>query len=154
MVVFLSLSLDTHLANVRLQGQPGPELLNAAVGAKAICGWFDKLERGQRFLNQEEACGIFRDGMAFVAAYERLALISLRTGGTRWKVHHKMHSFVHLCEDALALKQNCRFFHCFRDEDFVGLCKRLCQKVHKGPLCEYRILCRYLMRLNSWRPFP
>ena len=152
MVVFLSVSLDAHLAKVRAGGEPGAELLNACVAARAMCGWFDKCERGGRFLNDEEANGIFRDGMAFVAAYERLALASLRAGGERWKVHHKMHGFVHLCEDALWLRSNSRFFHCFRDEDFMGLCKRLCQKVHKGPLCEFRILCRYLLRLNSWRP--
>lgn len=44
------------------------------------------------------------------------------------------------------------FFHCFRDEDFVGLCKRLAVRVHKGPLFEYRIMARWLLRLSSWDP--
>ena len=47
---------------------------------------------------------------------------------------------------------NVRYVHTFKDEDNVGVVKKLAEKVTKGELMEYRILCRFLLRLGTWTP--
>ena len=52
--------------------------------------------------------------------YQKLALLSHRQGISRWKLLPKVHCVVHLAEDALAslaFKYNCKYHHCFKDED-------------------------------------
>ena len=153
LLIFIDLCLSAKLKAVKDSGeQCSVELLNACVAARSMAGWFDKVERGGRYLAAAEAEAIYKDGMSYVKAYERLAHASNLSGGSRWRYQPKLHAFVHLCEDMAATRANCRFFHCYRDEDNVGLCKRLCQRVHKGGLCEFRVLTRFLLRLGSWHP--
>ena len=128
------------------------EVLNASLAARAICGWFDAVERAKRFLTQDEATTIYNFGMTFLKTYHRLSMMSVLSGVRRWKVIPKLHILMHLNEDAFHKRVNPRATHCFRDEDNVGLVKRLAIRVHKGPLFEYRILTRWLLRLGTWRP--
>lgn len=152
LLIFLDRCLEAKLASLRTSGaQPDVEILNASVATRALCKWFDLVERSGRFLEQSAADDIFRTGMLFLAVYERLALHSCAAGGRRWKYLAKLHVFAHLCEDMKSTYFNARFFHIFRDEDFMGLLKRLAVKVHKGML-EYRVMTRWLLRLATWDP--
>ena len=153
LLIFVDRCLETQIKNEKGQSQRvDVELLNAAIATRALCRWFDLIERSPRFLKQHVADEIFKAGMLFLATYNRLALHSVIQKGFRWKFLAKLHPFAHLCEDMRDNLFNCRFFHCFRDEDFMGLAKRLALRVHKGPLFEYRILTRWLLRLASWDP--
>ena len=153
MAVFLEVCLESQTQSLRRSNVlVDVELLNASVALKALCAWFDILERSPRFMNQADADSTFDFGMKFVKTYERLAILSVMRGSRKWKFIPKLHVYVHLLEDVKCTRANSRFFHCFRDEDFMGLCKRLAIRAHKGPLFEYRILTRYLLRLDSWQP--
>ena len=153
MIIFLDRCLRGYLQSVRESGStPCVEAVTASVAARAICAWFDAVERAGRYLTQSEATSIYSYGMSFLQSYSRLGIQSVLSGSRRWKYIPKLHVFLHLCEDMLHTKLNCRHTHCFRDEDHVGLIKKLAAKVHKGPLIEFRILTRYLLRLGSWLP--
>ncbi|CAK9092323.1 Uncharacterized protein SCF082_LOCUS43581 [Durusdinium trenchii] len=128
------------------------ELVNACVGIRALCGWFDMLERAGRYLDLNQRAGLYMVGRKFVATVERLALIALLQGHQRWKLQPKLHCFVHVNEEHAWWGFNQRFNHCYVDEDHIGLTKKLAQCVHRGPLMEFRILCRWLLRLGSWSP--
>ena len=54
---------------------------------------------------------------------QKLALLAIRQGISRWKIIPKLHCVVHLAEDALAFKYNFKYHHCFKDEDNIGLLK-------------------------------
>ena len=153
MVVFLDLSLAAFIKKTRDSGgAPSAEVLNASIATRAICMWFDAVERGGRYLSQSEANDIYKYGLSFLKAYQRLAVTAVLTQSRRWKYLPKLHIFHHLCLDMKGSLLNCRHFHCFKDEDNVGLVKRLAVRVHKGPLFEFRILTRWLLRLDTWQP--
>ena len=92
-------------------------------------------------------------GSVFLKTYQRLGVESVLAHSRRWKYIPKLHVVHHLLEDMKVSLVNCRFTHCFKDEDNVGLVKRLAVRVHKGNLFEYRILTRWLLRLDTWRPW-
>lgn len=152
-VIFLDLCLRTYIQNTRGGGMdPSMETINASAACQAICFWFDCVERAGRYLTQEQANRIYHHGLTFLCAYQRLGVDSVLAGTKRWKYLPKLHIFKHLNEDMISDLLNCRHFHCFRDEDHIGLLKRLAVKVHKGPLFEFRILTRWLLRLDTWVP--
>ena len=128
------------------------EIINCCVAARALSAWFDLLERSPRFLDQTQKTGLHSLGMKFVNRLDRLAIIALVSGKSRWKLQPKIHAFIHINEDHLWFGYNARFVHCYLDEDHIGLTKRLALKVHRGGLMELRILCRWLLRLGSWIP--
>jgi hypothetical protein len=90
--------------------------------------------------------------MKVVRTIERLAIIGLCKGINRWRLQPKLHCLVHISEDHRIFLVNARTYHCFIDEDFVGLVKRLALKCHRGDLLELRILLRWLLRIGSWIP--
>lgn len=152
-VIFMDICLSAHIDKIKQSGQhPSTEVLNASVAIRSLCSWFDKVERCGRYLDPHDADEIMKVGMAFLMAYQRLAWMSVIEKIGRWKYLPKLHVFCHLCEDMWLSHYNCRFFHCYRDEDLMGLYKRLAVRCHKGPLLEFRVLTRWLLRLARWDP--
>lgn len=47
-------------------------------------------------------------------------------------------------------RYNVRYFHCFQDEDHIGVCKGLARRVHRK-LLELRVLGRFLLRLSTYK---
>lgn len=153
MLIFLDQCLATYIKGMHDAGSPvAVEVLNTSVATRAMAAWFDSVERSGRILSPSEARSIYNFGMTFLKAYHRLGVQAAVTGSRRWKFIPKLHVVHHLCENAVMYGENPRFVHCFRDEDHVGLIKRLAVRVHKGPLFEYRILTRWLLRLDTWHP--
>ena len=144
--------IDRCVHTLRGQVEENPELTNCCVAARSLTAWYDLLERSKRFLNMEQRVGLYNFGRKFVATVERLAVLALLGGHNRWRLQPKLHCMVHIAEDHLRYGYNARYFHCFVDEDHIGLTKRLALKVHRGGLMELRILCRWLLRLGSWIP--
>lgn len=128
-----------------------PEMRLAYSTCKALSVYFDRLERCPRYLNDAQARSQYDSMMQFVSGYHKLATLSLSLGQSRWKLIPKLHCCVHLAENALRDKYNPKYYHCFKDEDFMGLLKKLGCMVAK-PLMEFRVLLRWQLRLASWSP--
>ncbi len=114
--------------------------------------FFDRLERAGRFLSENQANELARSCLAFINGYDKLARLNVQRGISRFKLLPKMHLMRHFAEDIVLYRYNIKYHHCFKDEDLVGLIKRLGCRVHAGTLMEYRILGRWMLRLASWEP--
>ena len=146
-LVFLTVCVETLITRTG-----GDEELSLALSTcKAFSVIFDRMERAGRYLTDLQARELHDAFMHTVCGYQKLALLCLRKGISRFKIVPKIHCMVHLAEDAKNYKYNCRYFHCFKDEDNIGLLKKLAVKVAK-PLMEWRILLRWQLRLASWVP--
>lgn len=146
-LVFLTTCLDALLQQIG----DNQEVTLAFSTSKAMCVSFDRIERYGRYLTNSEARDLHDALMGTVYGYQKLALLSIRQGISRWKFIPKLHCVVHLAEDALAFRYNIKYHHCFKDEDNIGLLKKLAVMVAK-PLMEWRILLRWQLRLVSWIP--
>lgn len=146
----LLMFLDRCAHTLLDQSTPDAEIHNMCLACRLLCGWFDLVERSPRFLDDETRVQLYTFGNKFVQTLERLAVLALLVGRNRWRLQPKIHAFIHLNEDHRWYGVNCRTFHCYIDEDHIGLTKRLVQKVHRGDLLELRVLCRWLLRLGSW----
>jgi len=144
--------LDQCIHSCAAANSGHPEISNACIAARCLRCWFDTLEKSPRYLTSQQGFELYTLAKKFVQSLERLASIALRSNRQRWKFQPKLHPWLHIAEDHWRLRYNYRHCHCFIDEDFVGLVKRLAQKCHRGELLELRILCRYLLRLDSWVP--
>ncbi|CAL1129990.1 unnamed protein product [Cladocopium goreaui] len=82
----------------------------------------------------------------------QLAILSVLRSVARWRLLPKVHPFRHMNEDMRNRLYNYRYCHTFKDEDNVGVCKKLAERVAKGDLMEYRIMTRFLLRVGSWVP--
>lgn len=112
----------------------------------------DRIERAGRYLTHEQSLEIYRAVRMFVLSYERLARLCVSRRAQRFKLIPKIHTVVHVGENMLYYRHNCKHHHCFKDEDMVGVMKQLAAAVHKGPLMELRILSRFALRLGAWNP--
>lgn len=150
MVVFLAIAL---------KGLPEPEdaLLGkewrlAVAAAECLACFFDRSERSGRLLSQHEADDISSALFKFLQLYRLLIKNSLVRCCHRYKVIPKVHVLVHVAEDIRDTCMNCRQYHCFLDEDFIGQMKDLTIKLPKVGLgLEYRLLTRWLLRLGASR---
>lgn len=137
-----SLSQSTNDVEVRL----------ALAACRGLCVFFDRIERAGRYLTREQSLEIYSATRMFVLSYDRLARLCVSRGAQRFKLIPKIHTVVHLAENMLYHRYNCKYHHCFKDEDMVGVMKQLAAAVHKGPLMEFRILSRFGLRLSAWNP--
>ena len=148
LLLFLDLCME-----VLHQQKPGDtEISLAFLCSRSLVCWFDRLSRYGRYLTPAEGAEIANFGHRFLKLYQRLAYHGVTHKLNRWKLLPKLHPFKHACEDMQSKLYNYRFVHTYKDEDFVGVMKKLCERVSKGDLCEYRILTRFLLRLSTWVP--
>ena len=124
------------------------ELKVASAATTAMCAFLHCMESSPRYLSGEQA-GEMRESMqTFLNLYEVLIATSQSRGTARWKAVPKHHAAWHLVEEMDRTHYNCRHYHSFLDEDFIGQWKQLVQSVPKD-LLEYRCLTRYLLRLGA-----
>ena len=114
----------------------------------AMASFLNQMEQSPRYLNEAQATGMATACSTFLSLSEILALVSLQRGVARWKIVPKHHTMKHLAEDQLTSHYNIRHYHCFVDEDNIGVWKTLVQAVPKE-LLEFRCLTRYLLRLKA-----
>lgn len=154
MLVFLDRCM--HLLAANSDGahsiSSDPEVINAALAARCLSMWFDRLERAPRFMSPTQGKELHDLGVKYVRLIERLSVIGLCKNVNRWRLRPKLHAFLHISEDHLRYRVCARTFHCYVDEDFVGLVKRLSLKCHRGDLLELRIILRWLLRIQTWVP--
>jgi hypothetical protein len=145
------LFLDSCLQSL-VQDQPCQESTLAALALRALSCWFDRLVRYPRYLSEAQSKEISMHGFSFLRLYNKLAILSVVERLGRWKLIPKHHPFRHMQEDMRNKRYNYRYVHTYKDEDHVGILKKLAERVHKGDLLEFRVLTRFLLRLASWQP--
>ena len=59
-------------------------------------------------------------------------------------------AFQEICFSMKTTRLNCRYTHCFMDEDMLGTMKGLARRVHRRAL-ELRVLGRWLLRIKTFR---
>ena len=148
LLAFLDVCLE-----VLQKRQPGDlETYLAFMCTRALVCWFDRLVRYPRLLSPEQGRDIAYFGFRFIRLYKRLAVHGVINKLNRWKLIPKCHPFRHMQEDMCRKLYNVRFCHTYKDEDFVGVMKKLCERVSKSDLMEFRILTRFMLRLSTWKP--
>ena len=114
--------------------------------------FFDRMERAGRYLSDQQANEMAAACIAFIPGYDKLARLCVQKNVSRFKLIPKMHICRHFVEDIVRFKYNIRYHHSYKDEDCVGIMKKLARKVHAGSLMEYRIICLWLLRVSCWVP--
>ena len=147
LLVFLDRCLTTLVAT-----NSDDEVKLAHLATRAMTCWFDRLARFPRYLTQEQGKEISGFGFRFLRLYRQLAIRGVVKRVARWRLLPKLHPFRHMNEDMAKHLYNYRYCHTFKDEDNVGICKKLAERVAKGDLMEYRIITRFLLRVGSWVP--
>lgn len=128
------------------------EIHLAFLATRAMVCWFDRLARYGRYLNDFESRDIASYGFTFLRWYQKLAYMGTLRNSGRWKLLPKHHPFRHMQEDMVRHRYNYRYVHTFKDEDHIGILKKLALRVSKSDLMEFRVLTRFLLRLGSWQP--
>eukprot|EP00959_Pyramimonas_sp_CCMP1952_P198920 4160600-Pyramimonas_sp.AAC.1 len=110
-----------------------PESCKHEARIVSTCAWglaqyFHVLKSSDRFFSEGQAADLDNAGHAFLHMYTELNRAS--ADPTLWVHIPKMHQFQHLLLDALDDKNNPRFFHCFSDEDMVGIMIRTAKSCH------------------------
>ena len=145
--------LDRCLTALVAAGAQDQEIQLAHLATRAMTCWFDRLARFPRLLSQAQGNEISNFGFRFLRLYRQLAILSVLRSVARWRLLPKVHPFRHMNEDMRHRLYNYRYCHTFKDEDNVGVCKKLAERVAKGDLMEYRIMTRFLLRVGSWVPW-
>ena len=145
--------LDRCLTALVAAGAQDQEIQLAHFATRAMSCWFDRLARFPRYLSQAQGTEVSNFGFRFLRLYRQLAILAVLRGVARWRLLPKVHPFRHMNEDMRDRLYNYRYCHTFKDEDNVGVCKKLAERVAKGDLMEYRIMTRFLLRVGSWVPW-
>lgn len=148
----LIIFLDRCLTSLLSQHPDDTECKLAHLAARAMVCWLDRLARFPRLLSQPQGDEISKLGFQFLRLYKRLAVLGIMKKAARWRMLPKLHPFRHMNEDMKKHRYNMRYCHTFKDEDNVGVMKKLAEKVVKGDIMEMRILTRFLLRVGSWVP--
>ncbi|CAE7221918.1 unnamed protein product [Symbiodinium sp. CCMP2592] len=150
-LMFVRAALQAAKSAREAQGlEEDAELSYAVMAAKALCSWFALVERAGRYLTPEQAAEQETAGLVFLRCYTFLARLAASQSIRRWHVITKFHGFRHILQSARLTLYNSRFLHTYVDEDFVGVWIRLSRRVAHA-LFEFRVLCRFLLRLQAMR---
>ena len=107
-----------------------PEMLLANVALRMVTRFFGAMERHGRFLSQENAEAMKKDGLGFLAAYAACHKWALEKDLPHFPMKPKFHAFAHMVYD-LEGCENPRFFHCFGDEDYMGVVAAIAKGCHR-----------------------
>ena len=148
---------DATVSCGRPQGAPGQWWRGAAKRGSAGDGScrlpgcvFDRAENAPRLLSELQAREIYDAAKTFLKMYAELMKLSIRRERPRYKIIPKFHVLWHIVSDVWECRLNCRHFHCFLDEDYMGQMKSMTERLPKIGL-EYRLLTRWLLRLGASR---
>ena len=106
------------------------------------------LEGSPRYLTPHQGQQLQSKGFQFLDFAKAAAMEASRQSLLRWHLRPKMHCFMELCKDMAATLYNCRFFHNFSEEDFVGALKISARQQTLDSL-EKNVLRNSLIRLSS-----
>ena len=108
--------------------------------------WQNLCERLPQYLSPEQGVDLHFAGITAIHSFMAAANHAASLKVFSWLVLPKMHVFHHLQLDIQRELYNCRYFHNFSGEDFVGALKATCMKCC-GPGMPLRVLKRTLLRV-------
>ncbi len=102
-------------------------------GVLSSCLWglaeyFHVIKSADRFFTDAELPRLYHASHTFLYMFSEMSRES--DDLLMWSHIPKMHQFHHLILDALDDRNNPRFFHCFGDEDMVGIMLRTARSCH------------------------
>ena len=107
---------------------PGMMLANVALGN--LTRFFSGMEKHGRFLTTADAEAMKNDGFGFLAGYAACHKWALEQELPHFPMRPKFHAFCHMVYDLENL-ENPRFFHCFGDEDYMGVVSAIAKGCHR-----------------------
>lgn len=99
-----------------------------------LCEFYSILENESMFLSEPARSRLPEVGRQLAVLYTQLAEESTRSRLRMWKMHPKLHIFVHLCEWQALDWGNPRYYWTYADEDLVGLITEVSQSCHPATL--------------------
>lgn len=124
------------------------ELQLIAVLTSNLAHWHLAVETYPRYLVQQQAAHLSQLADRVCLLYKELAARAIQSSSLCWPLKPKLHGFQEINFFMCKNMYNCRFSHCFKDEDCMGLCKHIARRVHRDML-EFRLLCRLQLRYRS-----
>ena len=88
------------------------------------------MELNGRFLDPYAATSMQQDGFGFLAAYAACHKWALEKDLPHFLMKPKYHAFVHMVYDLQKL-ENPKYFHCFGDEDYMGVIAKIAKGCHR-----------------------
>ena len=99
------------------------------------------------YLSTAQAKHVHDLGMQCIHFYHVSAVVAASQSKLRWLVIPKLHLFHHMTLDVVVNFHNCRAFHCYSGEDFMGYIKKLCASTCTASNMEERVLKRWLVKV-------
>ena len=124
------------------------ELQLIAALTSNLAHWHLAVESYPRYLLPDQATRLWSLANRTCLLYRSLAARAIRAGSLCWPLKPKLHAFLEINFFMCKNLYNCRYTHCFKDEDCMGLCKHIARRVHRE-LLEFRLLCRLQLRFRS-----
>ena len=112
--------------------------------------WQNVCERAPQFMSSDQATELYSSGMAALLAFLMASAEAVRQSRFAFLCIPKLHIFQHLLMECLASRYNCRHFHNFSGESFMGSLKTAAQSC-AGLHFESRLLKRSLLRVMASR---
>ena len=107
-----------------------PVMLLANSALRMVTRFFGAMERHGRFLSRENAEAMKQDGLNFLAAYAACHKWALEKDEPHFPIKPKFHAFAHMVYD-LDTCENPTFYHCFGDEDYMGVIAAITKGCHR-----------------------
>ena len=113
-----------------------------------LAHWHLAVETYPRYLLQQQAAHLWQLADRICRLHKELSARAIQSSSLCWPLKPKLHAFLEINFFMRKNLYNCRFTHCFKDEDCMGLCKHIARRVHRDML-EFRLLCRLQLRFRS-----
>jgi len=107
-----------------------PGMMLANVALRNLTRFFGGMERHGRFLTTEDAEAMKKDGFGFLAGYAACHKWALERELPHFPMKPKFHAFAHMVYD-LDFLENPKFYHCFGDEDYMGVVAAIAKGCHR-----------------------
>ena len=115
---------------LELVGNVKPELRMFNTALSSLSRFFSSMEKNDRFLTRQQAELMQQDGFTFLAAYTACHKWARERKLPHFPTRPKFHAFTHMVYD-LSNLENPLHFHCFGDEDYMGVIARISRGCHR-----------------------
>ena len=117
-----------------------------AIAIWGLARYLSLLDTGQLILTELEAQAAYDAAYLHLDAYQKLTFLAHARGSSLYRTRPKWHYFAHSVDYLYKSRENPRFFHTFRGEDFVGKACKIAGMVHRTAMMR-RTLQRYSLKL-------
>ena len=111
-----------------------PEDREVLAVTQLLCEFYKIIENESVYMSPQAKVDMPRIGRQLCHIYAGLAQQALLRGEKVWKLHPKLHLFVHLCEWQAVETLSPKSFWTYSDEDLVGLLVEVAESCHPSTL--------------------